>query len=471
MANEILIFDAIASAIDGSNPGSQLLVGPGTPYGQVGGDYPAPSQAVIYASSVDTEGELPASERYGNRTITLKFKFIDPTGTLLAALQAKFAKLQREGGTLKRTMKNGDVRIYDVVAGDGWNPVYNFDYYLAHVTEVEMVLPARPLSRGAEVDLGDNVETTLPLLVFTDTGVTGDAPGLGRLVIDNDSASDQCLMLWGIQSRYYSSASTAALFYEAESCAMSSASAVAGPAGASGAGSNVARHTSLAGGPSSWTSLIFIGASSTAQTHIGTYRVFARVQASSGNAGVVSLRVQYQPIVGMTATYAPDTTGVALIDSGGALEGAWVLVDLGQITLPSVKVGTQGWIGLIQAQSTVAGDDIDVDYVFLIPVDEGTGQAFDASVIPTPASGHSQIRHDGTFSAVSAATYWPGMAGYEGDFLRVPPAGAEARTTRVIVKLARGKTALGATYVWPLTVDDGIDDISARLFVTPRYLT
>ena len=46
----------------------------------------------------------------------------DPTGTALAALQAKFAKLQAEGGTLKRTLKNGNVRIYDIIAADGWNP-------------------------------------------------------------------------------------------------------------------------------------------------------------------------------------------------------------------------------------------------------------------------------------------------------------------------------------------------------------
>lgn len=465
--SERLVFDATASALDGTDPGSQLLVGPGTQYGLVGCEYPAAPQNVLYASTIDTEGAVRSSAQYGNRVITLKFKFVDTTGALLTALQAKFGKLQREGGTLKRTMKNGDVRIYDILAGDGWSPVFDFDYDVANVTAVDMTLPAAPFSRGTEVDLGDNVETTLPALVFIETGVTGDAPALGRLVIDNDSAEAQGFIVWGIQSRYYSSASTAALFYEAESCAMISAATAAGPAGASGAGSNVARNTSLATG-SSWTGMMYIGASSTAQTHIGSFRVFTRAYAPAANTGTVSLRVQYQQIVGGAFTY---TDSVPLSSSGSPLEDTWLLVDLGQVTIPTVKLGTQAWLGSIQAQSTVAGDDIDLDWVMLVPVDEGSGQALNLTSHPAPANGHSQLRYDGAFTAAAAGTYWYEMNGYEGDYLRVPPAGAEARTVRVIVKYSRADTAIGFTADWPLTIDEGTDDLSARLFITPRYLT
>jgi hypothetical protein len=468
MADEALTFDATSSALDGSTPGSPLNVGPGTSYNLMEHDYPAPPLNVQYASSVDTEGETPVSSRYGNRTISIKFEMVDAAGTLLAALQAKFTKLQREGGTLKRTMKNGDVRIYDIIAGDNWSPVYDLKYYLGDLTEVTMQLPARPFSRGVEVDLGDNIETTLPALVFTDTGVTGDAPGLGRLVIDNDSTDAQGFIVWGIQSRYYSSASTAALFYQAESCAMVSAAVAVGAAGASGAGSNVARNTSLAGGPSSWTGMTYIGASATAQTHVGDFRVFVRVYAPSANTGTVSLRVQYQQIIGGGFTY---TDSVALASSGAAVEDNWLLVDLGQITLPVARLGTQSWVGSIQAQSTVAGDDLDLDWIMLVPINEGSGQALNVTTHPAPASGHSQIAYHGAFSAASAGTYWPAMSSYEGDYLKIPPAGAEARTVRVIVKLSRADNALGATVSYPLMYDEGTDDLSARLFVTPRYLT
>lgn len=466
--NEALIFDAAASNVDGSSPGSPLLFGPGTPYGLIGSDYTAPAQVVQYAGTVDTEGSLASSRKHENRIITLKFKFVDSTGSLLNALQAKFAKLAREGGTLKRTKKNGEVRIYDILAGDTWAPVFDFDYMAADVLVADMVLPAMPYARGAEVDLGDNVETTLPVLVFTDTAVTGDVPALGRLVIDNDSAEAQGLLVWGIQSRYYSSASTAALFYEAESCAMVSSAAAAGPAGASGAGSNVARNTSLALGPSSWTGLTYIGASSTAQTHVGTFRVFTRVYASSGNTGTVSMRVQYQPIVGGGFAY---TDPVDIASAGSPVENAWVLVDLGQIILPVVRTGTQGWVGSIQAQSTVAGDDLDMDWIMLVPVDEGSAQALDVITPPAPANGHTQIGYDSALSSASAGTYWSKTSGYEGNYLKVPAAGAEARTARIVVKYCRGDTAIGATVEWPITYDEGIDDLSARLYITPRYMT
>ena len=120
MADEILTFDAASSNVDGTDPGSPLLIGPGTNYGLLPGtEFPAAPQNVMYASSADTEGEAPVQRLYGNRTLTIKLQMQDPAGTDLAALQAKFAKLQAEGGTLKRTLKNGNVRIYDIIAGDG----------------------------------------------------------------------------------------------------------------------------------------------------------------------------------------------------------------------------------------------------------------------------------------------------------------------------------------------------------------
>lgn len=472
MADEILIIDATASNIDGTDPGSPLTIGPGTSYNLMEHDYPAAPLNVQYASSIDTEGELPVSSRYGNRTITIKLEMVDAAGTLLAALQGKFGKLQREGGTLKRTMKNGDVRIYDIIAADGWSPVYTLQYYLGDLTEVTLTLQARPLSRGAEVDLGDNVETTLPVLIFTDTGVLGDAWGLARLVTDNDDASNaQRLLRWGIQSRYYSSASTAALFYQAESCAMSAAAAAVGPAGASGGGSNTAFYGSLPA-TGSWSALHYIGASSTAQTHIGTFRVLVRAWAPAANSGIVSLRAAWQPGIGRTQV---TNDGVPLTDSAGAsVEDAWLLVDLGQISIPKAATGTQGWLGTIQANSTTLNDDVYIDWVALVPVDEGSGEHCEPDTSITAqitTSGTAHIRYDGAYAAVSGG-YVTQLNKYEGDYLLIPPAGAEARTLRVIVKMSRGTipgfSAIGSSEVF---YDPGTDDISARLFVTPRYLT
>src|SRR5215207_6173460 len=146
MADEVLIFDAAGSNVDGTNPGTPLSIGPGTSYPLVEASFPAPPLNVQYASSIDTEGEVPVSRRYGNRTIPLRIA-MDESGannTLLDALALKFAKLQREGGTLKRTRKDGTtIRIYDIVAGEGWDPTYDITYLVAHSTEVPLQIPAK----------------------------------------------------------------------------------------------------------------------------------------------------------------------------------------------------------------------------------------------------------------------------------------------------------------------------------------
>ena len=103
-----------------------------------------------------------------------------------------------------------------------------------------MVLPAAPLSRGTATTLSDHVETTLPVLVATDSAVAGDVTATGVLTVDNDAAADWSGLIVGVEdsTAYDITASSAALWYEAESRApLGGATAVAGPAGASGAGS------------------------------------------------------------------------------------------------------------------------------------------------------------------------------------------------------------------------------------------
>lgn len=386
----------------------------------------------------------------------------------VSQLEAKVAKIAREGGTLRRVLNDNTAITFDLHTGDTFDPVFDFAYQ-AGLAVIKVAFTAMPEGRGDEIDSGDNVETTSPALVFNVTGIKGDRPARGRLVVDEDQAQAQRLLRWGIQSKNYSSASTAALFYQAESCAMGAAAAAVGPAGASGGGSNTAFYGSLQP-TGTWTSLVFVGASSTAQTHIGAYRVMARVWAPAANAGIVSMRLSWYPELGRTQVL---NTSVAIADSAGAVvEDAWVLVDLGQINIPKAASGTQGWIGSVQANSTVLNDDVYVDWVMLVPIDEGSGEHSDPSTTgpQISASASVTIRHDGARVTV-AGGYLPKLNLYEGDYLLIPPAGLEARTLRVIVKMARGTIpAFLAAGTSEAFYDPGTDDLSARLFYTPRYL-
>jgi hypothetical protein len=396
----------------------------------------------------------------------------------LRSLQAKVTKIGRERGTLKYTLPNSEVIVFDLLARESFKPEFDFKYFVhsgAYCT-VSLGFTAKPYGRGTEVDLGDNVETTLPWLIFTETGVTGDVAAIGRLVIDNDQAATaQNWVGWGIESRYYSSAATAALYYEAESCSMIAASTAAGPAGASGGGSNVARNLSLT---TSQAAQFVVGTSATAQTHIGVYRIFTRVYAPNTNTGIVSVGLQWKPypqgqLISNPVVRVEDNSGTSL-----ALQNQWAVLDLGLVTLPKVKKGTQGWIGWLSASSTVAGDDINFDWIALVPVEEGYGEAYTNGYSGSPLTSSTgvrsvEIRHDGPLSQDTAGSYWIAPDIYEGDYLLVPPSGLEARTLRVIARYGRHvplRAGQGADPAVAGSFADVTSDVSARLFVTPRYL-
>lgn len=73
-----------------------------------------------------------------------------------------------------------------------------------------------------------------------------------------------------------------------------------------------------------------------------------------------------------------------------------------------------------------------------------------------------EVRENRVTREDSAGTVWSKPAVYEGDYLLVPPGGKEARTSRFIIKMSRNDPDVGP--------DSGIDDLSARLTIIPRYL-
>lgn len=464
MADIALELDAAASNVDGSNPGTSLLLTDSAAgWGLISLDAPSPEQDPQWASSVDTEGELLSSTRDRNRIVTIVMEFTKTTDALVETefnkVGQKIGKFRREGGTLKLTTQAGTVGIFDVAAGANGFP-WDHALVLGKLGQVTLTLICAPYIRGTEIDLGDNVETTLPALIFTDTGVKGDVPGLGRLVIDEDQAKAQSDAYWGLESRYYSSASTAALYAEAESLTASGSGALAvGPAGASGGGSNVIKYTTAGGGAGSWVDALTTQASGGGahRSHIGQFSVLARVYEPNTNIGTgTSVRL----------SWTQADLGVSVFNDGASLNGAnrnfWQWVDLGQISIRKVTKGTQQWLGTVQVNTGATSDVLNIDSLLLIPL-ERSGHA--SGTLSNPAVRASQsleVRHD-SVSRSSSNGGWGKPPSYEGDYLLIPPAGLESRTVRIVVKMLHVVDVVGA-------VGDTIDDLSARLFYTPRYL-
>jgi hypothetical protein len=366
------VFDS--TDVDASNSPLDLSAGN---YGVEVFEAPMPQPDVLYASSVDTEGENPASVRFRNRTIRMVIHC--GSAAAVSDLEHKMAKLIREKGSLLYTTVDDLPIIFDIVAVDQFDVPVDDLSVLSGYYVVQLSFTCRPFGYGFEVDLGDNTETSLPWLVFTEASVPGTWPALGRLVVDNDDASnDQWWLVWGIQSRYYSSDASAALGWQAESLtAMGGSATNAGPAGASG--SSVMRNTSLA---TSYIAILSTQATGGGahMSHVGSFRVFVRAQAPTTNGGTVSLALEWSEGDFRRVT---QNTSQAI---PSAADGTWRIVDLGLVTLSEVSAGTQQWEGRVLAKSTLGGDDIDIDWLMLVPVDEGSGELHAVQRTETPST-------------------------------------------------------------------------------------
>jgi hypothetical protein len=444
------VFDS--TDVDASNTPLDLSAGN---YGVELFEAPMPQPDVLYASSVDTEGENPASVRFRNRPIRMVIHC--GSGAAVSDLEHKVAKLIREKGTLLYTTVDDLPIVFDVLTVDTFDVPVDDTSVLNGYYVVQLSLTCRPFGYGFEVDLGDNTETTLPWLIWTEAAVPGTWFARGRLVIDNDQAADMHWAIWGVRSRHYSAAASAALAFQAESCTVTSGAIATGPAGSSGgASNNTVRNQALTSGV--WDTTIVLGTGSAPRTsHIGAYRVFTRVQAPNTNTGTVSVRLEWGPGTGTVTN-----TAVSIDPS---YEGTWRILDLGMIDIPERPVGASGWDGSIVATSSAATGDIYFDWVMLVPVEESSGEVLyndTTGLSAMQASASLQVAHDSIAAqGASGGTSWY-KPNFRGDYLRIPPAGAEGRTAEIIVKLSRGLPLEEA--------DSATDDLSAHLHVTPLYL-
>jgi hypothetical protein len=337
--------------------------------------YPTPPRKVNWAGSADTEGALVANLGYENRQITIECRVYGSSASDLQAqlgyLEQKVGKINDEQGTHEYVSPSGVVCVFDLLEAAA-------DYELDNAAlankraVVTITFTAKPFWRSGlanETAGVDHAETTLPCVIGVDTAIGGDVPALGRLVIDNDQEADQLTILWGLQSRFYSNAATAELFYQAESrTPLNGAATSSGAAGASGSGNNSVLFSSLI---PVYQAILSTQASGGGAhlSHIGSYRVFARVFRPESNTGEVSVCLEWSQ-----GDFLRQTRNDPVTYWAGEREGNWTLADLGLVHLDKVISGTQRWEGRIIGMSTVSGDKIYVDCLMLFPVDEGYGE-------------------------------------------------------------------------------------------------
>ena len=446
MAGETLTIDPTSE--DAANVALVLTSGSPAAGGFVliGQDYPPPDLDPLQASSVDTEGEITVQSRYKNRQITLTLRCYGTSAsnlmTHLGHLQQKMGKLNREGGTLQRIAPSTDTIVFDVV-GASATVEQGKRASAVRAAEVVVRLECRPFGRGAAIQLSDKSETTLPYVSQVETGIKGDVPALGRLVIDDDQGSSQWTVIWGIQSRHYSADASAALFFQAEGLTLQGAGAATSTAlaGYSGTGSVLANalatsyqsvlSSQATGGGAHW-------------SHIGDFRVYARVAVPTANTGAVTVAAQWTAGDGRVWTQNAEQA----IPS--AVEGVWRLADLGMVSIAKAAAGTQRWELRLLAKSTVSGDDVHVDWLMLVPASEGSGVASGVQAAVDYSSFQARDEFNQSAGALAGKTpdtggNWAG-AGDTDDF-NVSGSGTVTRTvlTDTATNLSNARLATMAT--------------------------
>jgi hypothetical protein len=380
----------------------QLDINNGTSYralGTLGLDPPQIDPQFV--SSRDTEGNPLVDNRYQNREITVGLRVYGASAGglagLLVDLQQKIGKINREGGTLKLSTPAELTIVFDLLTAQ---IAGIFDTFVAvnNRCEVELSFEAKPFGRGAAATSSDRNETTLPYLAFTETGIPGDVPALGKLVIDEDDADDQQFLVWGLESKDYSSSANATVFYEAEGrTTQGGSTTAAGASGASGAGSNVVRNTDLA---TDYLSILSTQATGGGAhlSHVGDFRVLARLYRPAGNTGAVSVALEWAE-----GDFRRWTRNTPVSYAADEREGAFTLADLGLVHLTKVAQGTQRWEGRVVAKSTVAGDELDVDCLFIVPT-ERYGEARRTFTVSSPTTLSGADEFDQSAGALSGKT-------------------------------------------------------------------
>jgi hypothetical protein len=160
------------------------------------------------------------------------------------------------------------------------------------------------------------------------------------------------------------------------------------------------------------------------------------VASPASNAGTVTVRMDWGTgDLQRLNKNDPVTVGAA---------GNYTLIDLGTIHVPKTPRGTQQWQGTIYAESTVAGDDIEIDCLFVFPITEGYGEASSIPPLESPSSLSVYDYFDQTAGALVGKTLpsggtWSGV-GDTDDF-------AVNATTAVASRTAVSDTAPGRVEV------------------------
>lgn len=343
-------------------------------------DFTPPPKKPEWAQAADADGaNLIRTPLFENRTITATIR-IERQGSMDEAL----ARIGELADMLQEAEKNPNGIPLEWVPANATKAI-TFYVLTGAITGIPVVVQgegagwfaktpvvtisttAKPFGYGEEVSAGAAVSNAgEPNVTLTIPNVPGDVPAEAVLIVTDTAGVGRRFVEWGLENRYYNAATKLLLDSEdmtpvggAQSTALNASGAYK-RAGAT----NGTIATKLLPEPT-------VCCSTGNLKHVGTFRVKARVEIVLGTGsliGHVHLRFRWQDGEGTLRANAWQTP---------VLGGVFVEVDLGIVTINPAIVGTQKWLGQIEAYSEneVIADTQHIDYLTFVPVLEGYGKA------------------------------------------------------------------------------------------------
>lgn len=316
-------------------------------------------------------GEIPGDRHPPNRTVTIKLRARKVGAVKLAEalkrLQMKVGRWQDEGGFVKRIPDSTGgfsspvaFVVYTASLGGlhGWLMAHR-----AVANEITLTLTVGPYCYGVkELESAEFKAEEVRQLEYELANVQGTAPGLFRLRVKNEGATNWLTSINAMQSRDHSAAATALLSYEAEALTLLGLAKKATRTGGSGAGENVVRSGSLT---NSWQAVLLSKISATGEhmTHVGTRRIICRIWDPNATAGNIRLELQWR-VLGATQWISNEEQRTYVI-------GNFSFIDFGEVRPEKAVLGNQRWeFRVIAKTESTVGQEVQLDQFHILPTEQ-----------------------------------------------------------------------------------------------------
>lgn len=343
-----------------------------------------PRQRQDWIGAADSESEaLVRQPLHENRKITMKLRIVqqasmdaalDKIGALVDKLRA--ASATPDGIDLVWTpTESSRPRTFTVLAGEITGmPIATTGEGMLWVKGQPILaveLTCKPYWLGTET-VTSTASSSTPFVTLEVAGVTGDVSALGRLIVTDTATQSRRHVEWGLEGPLTYNSGTS-LLIDSDNMVTSgfagSQTTVTGAYDPNATGNQAIQL--IVAGLKATTALCGTGNLS----HVGTFRVKARVWSSNGP--ITQFRLAWR---------AGDGPMVTNDWAAPTVAAQWGEIDLGSITVPAAAIGSQRWTGQVEMYDSSGLSIITyVDYLILVPTSDGYGKAR-ASYAYTPGA-------------------------------------------------------------------------------------